>query len=162
MHLKAERGLSTWRWLFLLVLLVCIAGCEEKKGDEEPDVSWETDGHGRLLVVCYPPLEKGQAFAQEHVNIFPLAEAHSVSFLQHLGNAYPPYHAMKDVQGQEYIRFNLIHLEGKGEEGLYRVNTSVGQVRRSVEFRYQGEGWLPVASGERWYMAVVRDWRKGE
>ncbi|MGN0866069.1 MAG: hypothetical protein ACI4SG_00110 [Oligosphaeraceae bacterium] len=123
---------------------------------------WYLDGQGRLVVVTYPLLEKGQAFAPERVEFLALADAHSVSYLQHLGNAYPSYYAMGDTQGQEYIRFNLIHLEGEGEEGLYRVNVSVGQVKRSVEFRYHGEGWIPVASGERWYMAVVRDWKLEE
>ncbi len=149
--------------LSLLLAVICVVGCRGKKGgDRESDVSWEIDGQGRLVVVCYPPLEKGQAFAPERVEIIPLSQAHSVSYLQHLGNAYPPYNAMREAQGQEYIRFSLIHLEGEGEEGLYRVNFSVGQVKHSAEFRYQGEGWLPVASGERWYAAVIRDWRKEE
>lgn len=113
-----------------------------------------------MFVICYPPNVAGWDYVREHGVFIRLKDA--LPREKYVGQPIvSPSHSLCGDDGQEMLRFALVRMEGEGDErGLYRLLYSVGQVRNSKDFRYDGEDWLPVASGERWLAAVVRNWKQ--
>lgn len=144
--------------LCLAALFLCL-GCSRRSTQDDARVL-EYAKEPRLFVICYPPNVAGWDYVREHGVFIRLKDA--LPREKYVGQPIvSPSHVLCGDDGQEMLRFALIRMEGEGDErGLYRLLYSVGQVRNSKDFRYDGEDWLPVASGERWLAAVVRNWKQ--
>lgn len=154
----ARHGGLVFPCIALSLVLLC-PGCGRKSGREAARAVFEP-GEAFLFLVCSPLPDRRWDVVPEHGSFFPLKEAMRAEDLEANGGYLTRTHVMGDGAGQEFLRYAVIHMEGEGDErGLYRLLYSVGQVRGSKDFRYDGEEWLSVASGERWYAAVVRDWK---
>lgn len=140
--------------LCLAALLVCL-GCSKRAAKD-----LEYKKQPCLFVICYPANVAGWDYVREFGVFVFLKEA--LNREQCVGRPIvPSSNALRGDDGQEMLRFALIRMEGEGDErGLYRLLYSAGQVRGSKDFRYDGEEWLPVASGDRWLAAVIRNWER--
>lgn len=145
---------------FALSLFLLCLGCSKKEAPSKKDEArlLEFKREPCLFVICYPPNVEGWDYVREQGVFVLLKEA--LTREKCAGRVIvPSSHVLCDGEGQEHLRFALIRMEGEGDRGLYRLLYSVGQVRGSKDFRYDGEEWLPVASGERWLAAVIRNWK---
>lgn len=151
-----RRGLFLFPCIALSLLFLCL-GCGKKSGREAARAVFDPD-EAFLFLVCSPLPDRRWDVVPEHGSFFPLKEAMVAEELKANGGYLTRTHVMSDGTRQEFLRYAVIRMEGEGERGLYRLLYSVGQVRGSKDFRYDGEEWLPVASGNRWYAAVIRNW----